>query len=672
VRHERGGGDREGARLVSRETCKDPSPSPAPWQTLCVFIQLGRARRGSSSPALGAPTRTAGAAGASLSAAPPKMRCLAARIASRLVRGTSSAYISIHPNPVCRSWREKGLAAAARSEGRPPPVPPPVPPAPPSPPPEAAWTAPEMRDYWMARVARCSSGSVHEVLDRLDWSNRLGLAMPWSPPFPGGALSFEGGDRDEENISDASSSSDGSGTAGGAPAPPGAPVGWARGRSVARWARASVPLEADYFRWKGEDPDKVLLVQVGKFFEAVGVDAVMLIEHGGVQPMGRNKVRAGFPCADYRRYVRSLVAAGLSVKLYVQESADHGVARVAPGKGTLSRRPLPPVTPASPVVPSAGLALEGDGGPGTDDDDASAYAPPDPLEDDAFAALSTSVVLGVAWGGGASAAMGRGGGGGFTLSEVDLEGGTWSSRPLQSEDALRVRLERGGVSAVYLAARAADATGGREGRDRRTSLAGADRTWPWRARRAAKAAGVPVSPRSYAPLRLTDDSPFLPFLEQETSSSPSPAPEGQLRRLPPDVAGLVATLLEEHDRPASDLANFRPVGWGGSGDAQVPSWGRKPRALYLSTAAALGVSPSAHGSVPRRGRWNNDLSSRSPDRDERSLLCSVALSEPSNSLRQLACTVMSTPVTLALAVSSTGASLRAPAEGWAGRGWPAP
>ena len=33
-------------------------------------------------------------------------------------------------------------------------------------------------------------------------------------------------------------------------------------------------------------PDKVLLVRVGEFYEAYGVDALMLIEHCGLNPMG--------------------------------------------------------------------------------------------------------------------------------------------------------------------------------------------------------------------------------------------------------------------------------------------------------------------------------------------------------------------------------------------------
>ena len=41
-------------------------------------------------------------------------------------------------------------------------------------------------------------------------------------------------------------------------------------------------LRGEFFQWKRADPDKVLLVQLGNFFEAVGIDAVMLMEVRGV------------------------------------------------------------------------------------------------------------------------------------------------------------------------------------------------------------------------------------------------------------------------------------------------------------------------------------------------------------------------------------------------------
>ena len=46
--------------------------------------------------------------------------------------------------------------------------------------------------------------------------------------------------------------------------------------------------------WKAEHPDKVILVRVGEFYETMGVDAIMLVAHAGLNPMG-GRARAGCP-----------------------------------------------------------------------------------------------------------------------------------------------------------------------------------------------------------------------------------------------------------------------------------------------------------------------------------------------------------------------------------------
>lgn len=55
-------------------------------------------------------------------------------------------------------------------------------------------------------------------------------------------------------------------------------------------------------------------LQVGEFFESVGIDAVLLVQHAGLNPMGAgDPPRAGCPRGNLRRTVEDLVRAGLSV-----------------------------------------------------------------------------------------------------------------------------------------------------------------------------------------------------------------------------------------------------------------------------------------------------------------------------------------------------------------------
>ena len=68
---------------------------------------------------------------------------------------------------------------------------------------------------------------------------------------------------------------------------------------------------------KRAHPTKVALVRVGEFYEAWGFDAVHLVEHCGLNPMGGvspdTVPRAGCPISNLRRTLADLVDAGLSV-----------------------------------------------------------------------------------------------------------------------------------------------------------------------------------------------------------------------------------------------------------------------------------------------------------------------------------------------------------------------
>ena len=59
----------------------------------------------------------------------------------------------------------------------------------------------------------------------------------------------------------------------------------------------------------------VTVLQVGEFYETMGTDAVMLVQHAGLNPMGQgDPPRAGCPVVNLRRTISDLVEqAGLSV-----------------------------------------------------------------------------------------------------------------------------------------------------------------------------------------------------------------------------------------------------------------------------------------------------------------------------------------------------------------------
>lgn len=60
---------------------------------------------------------------------------------------------------------------------------------------------------------------------------------------------------------------------------------------------------------------RAVFVQVGEFYETMGTDAVLLVQHAGLNPMGQgDPPRAGCPVANLRRTISDLVEqAGLSV-----------------------------------------------------------------------------------------------------------------------------------------------------------------------------------------------------------------------------------------------------------------------------------------------------------------------------------------------------------------------
>ena len=109
-------------------------------------------------------------------------------------------------------------------------------------------------------------------------------------------------------------------------------------------SKASGPLSLVDFAvaQKDKHPEKVLLFRVGEFYEAFGSDALMLVEHAGLNPMG-GKCRAGCPVSNVQPTLDSLTSAGLSVAVYEETGPP-------PTKGErIKRQLMQVVTRASPT-----------------------------------------------------------------------------------------------------------------------------------------------------------------------------------------------------------------------------------------------------------------------------------------------------------------------------------
>lgn len=59
----------------------------------------------------------------------------------------------------------------------------------------------------------------------------------------------------------------------------------------------------------------MLLTRVGEFYETYGVDAVMMMQHAGLNKMGQ-EIRAGCPRKNVQQTLDGLTGAGLTVAVY--------------------------------------------------------------------------------------------------------------------------------------------------------------------------------------------------------------------------------------------------------------------------------------------------------------------------------------------------------------------
>jgi hypothetical protein len=122
---------------------------------------------------------------------------------------------------------------------------------------------------------------------------------------------------------------------------------------------------------KRRHPRKVLLVQKGAFYEAMGYDAVMLVEHAGLNPMGQHPFEAGFPLGSLQHVLDMLQEAGLSVA--VCEEAPAGPSS---SKSSRQRDLAGVVSPSSPEYMHGTARVGRNGGAGGDSSANFASAPP--------------------------------------------------------------------------------------------------------------------------------------------------------------------------------------------------------------------------------------------------------------------------------------------------------
>ena len=98
---------------------------------------------------------------------------------------------------------------------------------------------------------------------------------------------------------------------------------------------------------KKKHSDKVLLTRVGEFYEAFGIDAIMLVEHCGLNAMG-GKPKAGCPIKNLQATLDGLTRAGLSAVVY-EEIIDTDSQRGPKTKLKIKKRALTQVvSPGSP------------------------------------------------------------------------------------------------------------------------------------------------------------------------------------------------------------------------------------------------------------------------------------------------------------------------------------
>ncbi len=102
-------------------------------------------------------------------------------------------------------------------------------------------------------------------------------------------------------------------------------------------------------RIKKQHPQKIVLIQIGEFYETWGIDSIFLVEHCGINRMGRKGPRAGMPIANIQPVLNDLTEAGFSIVVCEQADDIHK-------KGRKIRFISEIITPSSPTY-TYGLAM---------------------------------------------------------------------------------------------------------------------------------------------------------------------------------------------------------------------------------------------------------------------------------------------------------------------------
>ena len=227
--------------------------------------------------------------------------------------------------------------------------------------------------------------------------------------------------------------------------------------------------------------DTILLVRVGDFYESHGIDAIMLVEHAGLNPMA-NKARAGCPKGNIQATLDALVGSGFRVAVYEEaeegetfleeDDKDTGSSAATKGKKLKERYLSQVVSSANPTY-MHNMVLNDNDGSALDDSSAS---------DDSGIGRSYVGVIETPRAG-------------YTLVEISAEERTAVVSERLTAEALSCRL----------------------------------------------LAYPPADPLFYVPLegssRRTDRLPFLPWRQnQQSSVTTSPVSRVRVKTIPPEVA----------------------------------------------------------------------------------------------------------------------------------------
>ncbi len=109
--------------------------------------------------------------------------------------------------------------------------------------------------------------------------------------------------------------------------------------------------------------DAILLIRVGDFYESYGIDAIMLVEHCGLNPMG-GKARAGCPIMNVQATLDLLTKKGFRVAVYEEEQQLplHKRKNIRSGGSKLKSRYLAQVISSANPTYMHGLVLNSDDG----------------------------------------------------------------------------------------------------------------------------------------------------------------------------------------------------------------------------------------------------------------------------------------------------------------------